>query len=89
MTHPVIVKNIPSGINNTVVVEKTRSYGVIVEWELHHSCFDGRVSHKAIINKQQCDINQKIFCPYCQSKIIQYDNIVFALKEEAGIFNDC
>lgn len=84
MSSPVIVTNIPFGINNTIVIERTRTYGDVVEWELHHSCFDSCISFKHILNKHQIEQNCDVFCPYCKTKIVGYNNIAVAMKKNPG-----
>lgn len=58
------------GINNTKIIEKTREYGVITKWELHHQCI-GDVWDTITLK----DVKEKIpyICMLCLKDIVIFD----------------
>jgi len=64
----------PTGINNTIVVESLRRYGQITEWETRHSCNNN--NHIKILNMYDIINGVPIFCPYCQNQIVAFENMI-------------
>ena len=57
-------------LNNSKIVEKTREYGVITEWEVRHQCA-GDVSD--VFTQKDIDENIPILCMLCQQDIVVFD----------------
>ena len=60
---------IPIGINNTKVIEKTRKYGKITEWEAKHTCI---CDNWETINLTEVKTGIPIRCLICSKDIVKF-----------------
>ena len=68
LKHVVYIK----GINNTSIVEKTREYGEVIEWEARHQCI-GDVWET--ITKKDVKERVPIMCMLCGKDIVTFEEV--------------